>query len=417
MKDGDFVSKKFYDTNALLNLLDKAFMENFVCSTKTLEEIENIKVSAKKDSDIKHRAKKLAHLFDNNVGNYEVVIHNSELLDILRQCDLEVTPDNIIIASAIFYNINVEPIVFVSDDICCKVIARSVGLTVESIENNIREEYTGFKEVNMSEGEMAYFYEHLDENICDLLVNQYLIIKDLKDNVVDVYRWDGKQYTNVKFSSIKSSYLGSIKPYNGDTYQQLALNSLSFNQVTMLKGVAGSGKSYLALGYLFYLLDKRKIDKIVIFCNTVCTINSARLGFYPGSKDEKLLDSAMGNMLSSKLGGIFAVEQLIQENKLVLLPMSDIRGYDTTGMNAGIYITEAQNMDISLMKLALQRIGEDCICVIDGDYKAQVDMPQYGGNNNGMKRMSEVFRGQGFYGEVELQNIYRSEIAKIAENM
>jgi predicted ribonuclease YlaK len=51
------------------------------------------------------------------------------------------------------------------------------------------------------------------------------------------------------------------------------------------------------------------------------------------------------------------------------LPLSDIRGYDTTGMKAGIYITEAQNLDRSLMKLALQRVGEDCICIIDGDNK------------------------------------------------
>lgn len=70
-------------------------------------------------------------------------------------------------------------------------------------------------------------------------------------------------------------------------------------------------------------------------------------------------------------------------------------------------------MDISLMKLALQRIGEDSICIIDGDYNAQVDLNQYAGNNNGMRRMSEIFRGHDFYGEVELQNIYRSKIAKI----
>jgi len=35
------------------------------------------------------------------------------------------------------------------------------------------------------------------------------------------------------------------------------------------------------------------------------------------------------------------------------LPISDIRGYDTSGMNAGIYITEAQNLDVELLKLAL----------------------------------------------------------------
>ena len=189
----------------------------------------------------------------------------------------------------------------------------------------------------------------------------------------------------------------------------MVLNSLSCNQVTMIKGPAGTGKSYLALGYLIWLLEKRKIEKIVVFCNTVATVNSAKLGYYPGTKDEKLLDSSIGNMLAAKLGDSLVLEQMITQGKLQLLPLSDIRGFDTNGMAAGVYITEAQNMDISLMKLALQRIGEDSICIID--------LSQYAGNNNGMRRMSEVFRGQDFYGEVELQNIYRSKIARIAELM
>ena len=97
--------------------------------------------------------------------------------------------------------------------------------------------------------------------------------------------------------------------------------------------------------------------------------------------------------------------------------MSDIRGYDTTGMKAAIYISEAQNLDIELMRLALQRVGDDSICIIDGDDKTQVDMSMYGGTHNGMKRVSKVFRGQHFYGELELKNIYRSKIAEIAQGL
>ena len=121
----------------------------------------------------------------------------------------------------------------------------------------------------------------------------------------------------------------------------------------MLRGPAGTGKSYLAFGHMFALLEEGVIDKIIIFCNTVATKGSAKLGFYPGSRTEKLLDSQIGNLLESKLGNRIAVERLIDDGQLVLLPMSDIRGYDTSGMNAGIYITEAQNLDISLLKLAL----------------------------------------------------------------
>jgi len=146
-------------------------------------------------------------------------------------------------------------------------------------------------------------------------------------------------------------------------------DSLCNNQITMVKGPAGTGKTFLSLGYLMHLLEKGKIDKIIVFCNTVATKNSAKLGYYPGTRNEKLLDSQIGNLLISKLGDRYAVEDLIETGKLVLLPLSDIRGYDTSGMNAGIYISEAQNMDISLMKLTLQRIGEDSVCIIDGDCK------------------------------------------------
>ena len=104
---------------------------------------------------------------------------------------------------------------------------------------------------------------------------------------------------------------------------------------------------------LFWLKKRNKIDKIIVFCNTVATKNSAKLGYYPGTRDEKLLDSQIGNLLSSKLGGRIAVEQMIQKEELILLPLSDIRGYDTSGMRAGIYISEAQNLDIELMKLTL----------------------------------------------------------------
>jgi predicted ribonuclease YlaK len=67
------------------------------------------------------------------------------------------------------------------------------------------------------------------------------------------------------------------------------------------------------------------------------------------------------------------------------------------------------------MKLLLQRVGEDSVCIIDGDDKTQVDLPQFKGSNNGMKAASKVFRGHDIYGEVTLKNIYRSKIARIAE--
>lgn len=412
------LGKRFYDTNALLNLLEKAFEEEFICSYITLQEIESIKTSGKKDEETKYKARKLAKLFD-KYDNYEVKITDfNNAISLLKELGLKETPDNLIMLDAMNVS-KEEDVIFITDDICCKNLGRKIfGLNVLSTNDSDEKEYRGFTEVTLNEEKMAYFYSHLKDNIYDVLVNEYLIIKNELGEIVDKLVWDGEDYLPIKFGRVDSKMFGNIKPYNGDIYQQCALNCLSNNKITMLKGSAGTGKSYLAIGYLFYLLEKGKIDKIIVFCNTVATLNSAKLGFYPGSKDEKLLDSSIGNMLCAKMGGEkMILNDLLFKGKLVLLPMSDIRGYDTSGMNAGVYITEAQNMDVSLMKLALQRIGEDCVAIIDGDYNAQVDMSQYSGRNNGMRRMSEVFRGQDFYGEIELQNIYRSKVAKIAEEM
>ena len=46
----------------------------------------------------------------------------------------------------------------------------------------------------------------------------------------------------------------------------------------MVKGPAGTGKTYMSIGYLMHLLSIHKIDKIIIFCNTVATKGAAKLG-------------------------------------------------------------------------------------------------------------------------------------------
>ena len=83
---------------------------------------------------------------------------------------------------------------------------------------------------------------------------------------------------------------------------------------------------------------------------------------------------------------------------------------------SSVYLSEAQNMSVDMMKLALQRIGDSTL-IIDGDYTTQLDDALFEGSNNGMRRLSKVFRGEDIYGEIELKIIHRSKIAQIAEKM
>ena len=413
---------KFYDTSSLLIAGESIFEkgEPFVISSITLKELENIKTSNNKDVETKYSARLLLRLLEENKDIYEVYVHTILEEAKIAQKAFSINDDLRILSDAIAYDAKRRPdeTIFVTNDLCLAEIANLYfgKDCIEKIEED-KDYYTGYLEVWPTEEELANFYQKLNYNHYNLLKGQYLIIFDKDNKAIDKRVWDGDTYCPLSFESFKSDWFGTVRPYSGDPYQQLLCDSFMNNRITLVKGPAGTGKTLLSFAYLMSAMDKGIIDKIVVFCNTVATANSAKLGFYPGTRDEKLLDSQIGNLLSSKFGGRDGVEKLIEDNKLILLPLSDIRGYDTSGMNAGVYISEAQNLDRTLIKLALQRIGEDCICIIDGDEKTQVDDIHFSGNNNGIKRVSKVFRGQDIYCEVTLKNIYRSKISKIAENI
>lgn len=154
--------KLFLDTNALLNLQKEAFKEPFVISQKTLEEIENIKTSGYKDGEVKYKARQVAHLLDEYYGKYEVVANDENIKQVVKDFQLEETPDNIILASAYFYNLNLSPIIVCTDDLNCKFISKNIfklntkGVNELNIVKNI-DEYTGYKEVTLSDKGMSNF--------------------------------------------------------------------------------------------------------------------------------------------------------------------------------------------------------------------------------------------------------------------
>lgn len=411
---------RFYDTCSLLNAGESVFdkEEKFVVSSITFKELERIKTASNKDLDVKYSARLLLHLFEEHPDMYDVVVHRLEYEEAIKEQSLDITDDTRILSDAFWYNnkVRVDETVFVTNDLSLKTIANLFfgSGEIESVESD-NDDYSGYVEIKADDSSLASFYQDPSFNHYNLHIGEYLIIRDLDGKIVDIRVWTGENHRYLNYNNFDSIWFGNITPYKEDVYQKLLFDSLSNNRITLIKGPPGSGKTIISLAYLMSKLDRGDLDRIVVFCNTVATANSAKLGYLPGTRNEKLLDSQIGNLLISKFGGRDGVEQLIETDKLVLLPMSDIRGYDTSGMKAGIYISEAQNLDRTLIKLALQRVGEDCVCIIDGDAKTQVDDIHFAGSNNGMKRVSKVYRGHDIYGEVELRNIYRSRIAQIAE--
>ena len=396
------MKKHFFDTSALLEL--KSFKEETVyTSYLVIKELEMIE-KKNKDEHLRFRARKTIALLKQNFDN--IVVAQTNVADsIIKSNNIKTDADSVICATAAYFG---EDCVFHSNDLSRRELAKKFGVTLA--EEKCEEEYKGYIEVEVDNDTLASSYMNPSENIFDLLINEYAIVKQ-QGLVVDTFKWTGTQMVKVSYSTLNTNYFGLIKP--ADIYQQMLLDSFKSNQITLVSGKPGSGKSYLSLAYLFYLKEKGKIDKIIIFCNPVPAMGTMDIGLLPGSKDEKLLDSSIGNFLVSKLGSIIAVEKLINDGELVLLPMSSIRGFDT-GSRSGIYITECQNTTAETMRLALTRVGEGSIVILDGDNKSQLDMEIYK-QNNGMTRVSEVFKGSRLFGKVELAEIHRSAIAELAD--
>lgn len=404
----------FLDTNALLNLGENAFKEKFIIAQKTLEEIENIKVSNSKDREVKYKARQISRLLDKHNGDYDVVLYSPKIKEIIESYFLSETPDNIILASAYYYNLNVSEVLVCSDDLNCKFISRNIfGLPTKGVSdiNLVKnlDEYLGYKELTLSDEEMSYFYCHTNENIYDCLRNEYLIIKKSDGEVVDYRKWDGNEYRSVSYKQVNSTFMGKIKPRNPQ--QVLAFDMLQNKDQTIkiISGKFGTGKDLIMIANALKLIEEGKYDKLIYIRNAVDVKDASAIGFLPGSKEEKLRPYAMP--LADHLGGETGLDMQIMAGNIEIEHLGYIRGRDLK--NAIVYCSEAENLTKEHVQLLIGRIGSGSSLWLNGDFK-QTDSAVYR-MNNGLLSAVEKLAGHEKFGYVQLQKTERSETAAMAD--
>ena len=297
----------------------------------------------------------------------------------------------------------------VTNDIGMKIKAEALGIScINYYENKILPAYC--VEINMGEKDFEIFQETGGDY--GVPAGQYLIIRDLEDNFLKAYKYLGEGlYDNLGLTGI-GNYLFQVSAL--DEYQMCAINSLYKDRMSVITGPAGTGKTLLSIAYCLQKI--RKGAKVHIFVNPVKTRGSEELGFYPGDRDDKLLQNFIGSILRNKIGDMIEVERLIQEGSLNLYPFSDIRGIEIAKGDI-MYITEAQNLSIDLIKLAIQRCAEGSKIIIEGDPHTQVDKEIFANDGSGLKRVIEVFTGEEGFSYMYLPNIYRSKFAELAEKL
>lgn len=252
----------FYDTSSLLlraNTLFENEEECIIISSITLQELEDIKTRGNKSPDIKCAARRLLLALDEAEGSYETVIFNMDMLQPIMDKSLGISDDMKILASAIWCNdhLHTDNTNFVTNDLCLKKIANLFfgNDCVLSVPENIDDEYTGYVEVTMDEDTMSNFYTNLDYNFYNLYINEYLIIYNEQNEVVDKLKWNGQKHEQIAFGNFDSRYFGKVKPYKDDPYQAILADSFITNKITLVKGPAGSGKTFLSLAYLLHKLE------------------------------------------------------------------------------------------------------------------------------------------------------------------
>ena len=151
--------------------------------------------------------------------------------------------------------------------------------------------------------------------------------------------------------------------------QKAAKDIILANPVTVLKGMAGSGKTLVAVQTALDLLFTKQVEKIII---TRPTVAKEDIGFLPGDIKEKMdpwLAPIYHNLylLYDKV----KIDKEVEEGRIEILPFAFMRG--RTFVNAFVIVDEAQNVTHTQMEMVLGRLGKKSWMAICGDL-AQVDL-------------------------------------------
>ena len=75
-------------------------------------------------------------------------------------------------------------------------------------------EYTGYKELTLSDEQFSQLYSEGKIDGIDFLENEYAILRNANGEIVDkIVCKDGK-LAQIRFATFKNSYTGSLKPRN-----------------------------------------------------------------------------------------------------------------------------------------------------------------------------------------------------------
>jgi phosphate starvation-inducible PhoH-like protein len=198
----------------------------------------------------------------------------------------------------------------------------------------------------------------------------------------------------------------SISAVQLNDEQKEAKRLIVENQIVVITGRAGSGKSLVCAQAALDFLKKKQIDCIY---NTRAAIEVGKsLGFLPGALNEKFdpyMEALLEN-IAKCCSDKNEVDKLLQDEKIKALPVQFIRGKTVDDI---LIVEEAQNLTKGEMLAILTRLGKTGKIVINGDNE-QIDIKNPTGEINGLTYVIELSKKIEEIKWIKLATNHRSDL-------
>ncbi|MDD5491152.1 MAG: PhoH family protein [bacterium] len=337
--------------------------------------------------------------------------------------------DNQILMTALALQTKGEDVYFISKDINLRIKAEAIGLKVQDYERSkvkIDELYTGCKEITITSEQIDSFYKDKKLKLTedDLFANQFTILKssdEKSQSALGKYVKSTKEIVPLR----KDTRIWDLKPLN--TEQRFAIDLLMDDNIKLvtLVGVAGTGKTLLALAAALQKTVEEKLYRRFFVLRPIMPMGRD-IGFLPGTKEEKLtqwMGAIYDNLEflmekgTDKVGEEDTeskIQYLTETGKMEIEALTYIRGRSLP--NQFIIIDDSQNLTPSEVKTIISRAGQGTKLVFTGD-PYQIDNPYLDASSNGLTYVVEKLKGQDIYGHINFTKTERSPLAALAAQL
>ncbi len=437
-------SKKLFVLDTSVLLFDHNAINNFeehdiVIPITVLEELDNFKVGTEtKNFEARMIVRLLDELSDKDgLNTWQKIGQNRGRIKIMAPIkDLKTDAESIYgkgkndhiilnVALSLKQKIRGKKVILVTKDINLRLKARALGLQSEDYKNgkveNLEQIADKTPELhNLSSDIIRDLYQKKCIPEAGILngnkmANGYYILNNCTESAL-------ARYNEVAdtLERVDKKYAYGIKPKNAG--QTFAMDALMNDDIKLiaLQGVAGSGKTLLALAAA--LEQKSKYDEIIL-SRPIVPLSNRDIGFLPGDAEEKI--SPYMQPLWDNLKLIksqfrqnerkhIALENLQENGELTLAALTYIRGRSLSKVI--FIIDEAQNLTPHEIKTIITRAGEGTKIIFTGDIY-QIDSPYMDAHSNGLSYLIDRFKGKKIFAHIKLEKGERSELANLANEL